>query len=79
MVAAILLPPLDVSGLTLLIAVDVALLLMLVVEHLRLEREAALRTAEVAPATGTGPGPSGLSGVTDVAAIPSSDGTAGGA
>ncbi len=78
-VAAILLPPLDVSGLTLLIAVDVALLLMLVVEHLRLEREAALRTAEVAPATGIGPGPSGLSGVTDAAAIPSSDGTAGGA
>ena len=44
-VAALLLPPFDVSGLTLLIVVDVVLFLMLVVEHVRLERVAAARTA----------------------------------
>ncbi|MBT8239606.1 MAG: low temperature requirement protein A, partial [Acidimicrobiia bacterium] len=38
-VAAILLTPLDVSGLTLLIAVDLALFVMLLAEHVRLERQ----------------------------------------
>ncbi len=38
-VAGILLPPIAVSGLTLLIAVDVALFVMLIAEHIRLERE----------------------------------------
>lgn len=37
-VAVILLPPLGVSGLAMLVAVDIALFLMLVAEHFRLER-----------------------------------------
>ena len=44
-VAALVLPPLDVSGLTLLVAVDITLFVMLVAEHLRLEREATASLA----------------------------------
>ncbi len=40
-VAAILLPSFELTGLGLLVAVDVALFVMLLAEHLRLEREYA--------------------------------------
>ena len=49
-VAVILLPPLEISGLGLLIAVDVALFLMLLAEHIRLEREyAGVRSSRESP------------------------------